>query len=283
MRRVFPSSATCAAGTAPRLALGPTIARTFSCSMRRLAASAAGWAAPWLSSMTRRRRCFVPATLTPPASLISATASSAAFLQESPTAGMSPRQLRDHADLDVGSALAAGRLGEEHPAEGPGEEECRRFENKVPLHNREAYFRKGALVKRRSVLKSPLRPREGRRALDGRPEGASREVPGAVPPPPGESRRRRIHAVQPEEPSLPDHPRLHAEGSPLPPRPGAGPQARQVRRGRDAAPRAGRTSPSSSRRTRPAPAARSRSPATTRGRTSPTSAPPAPRSARRRR
>ena len=28
---------------------------------------------------------------------------------------------------------------------------------------------------------------EGRRALDGRPEGASREVPGAVPPPPGES------------------------------------------------------------------------------------------------
>ncbi len=61
-------------------------------------------------------------------------------------------------------------------------------------------------------------------------------MPGAVPPPPGESCRRRTHAVQPEEPSLPDDPRLLAEGSPLPPRPGARPQARQVRRGRDAAP-----------------------------------------------
>ena len=251
--------------------------------MRRLAASAAGWAFPWLSSMTRRRRCFVPATLTPPGLVDLGDRELRGLLAGVADGGDVAGQLRDHADLDVGSALLAGRLGEEHAAEGPGEEECRRFESKVPLHNREAYFRTGAAGQTAIRSKIHGSPPGGRRALDGRPEGASREVPGAVPPPPGEGRRRRTHAVQPEEPSLPDDPRLHAEGSPLPPRPGARPQARQVRRESRRSASAGRTSPSSSRRTRPAPAAPSRSPATTRGRTSPTSAPPAPRSARRRR
>jgi hypothetical protein len=60
-------------------------------------------------------------------------------------------QLGDHADLDVGPALPAGRLGEEHAAEDPGEEECRRFESKVPLHNQVAYFRTGPRSNRDTV------------------------------------------------------------------------------------------------------------------------------------
>src|ERR1035437_22309 len=87
---IFPSSATCAAGIAPTLAFGPTIANTLSSEARRFRASPASAAVPLLSSMTSRSRYAFPATFTPPASLISATAISAAFLHEAPMAGMSP-------------------------------------------------------------------------------------------------------------------------------------------------------------------------------------------------
>src|SRR4026209_353529 len=82
-------SATTDAGMALRLAFGPIIASTPAVASF-CAAAAADSALSSLSSTSSSIVYFVPPTSRPPASLISLTANSAAFLLDSPTTGMVP-------------------------------------------------------------------------------------------------------------------------------------------------------------------------------------------------
>src|SRR5215207_2733160 len=82
-------SATTEAGMALRLAFGPIIASAPAVASF-CAAATADSALSSLSSTSNSIMYFVPPTSNPPASLISLTANSAAFLLDSPTTGIVP-------------------------------------------------------------------------------------------------------------------------------------------------------------------------------------------------